>query len=141
MNDASKNRSLTLEPYVFFYGRCEEAMEFYKRAIGGTYEITRVKDYPGGGPPEAGERVMHATFTGNGFSFMAADGREDKAIDPAQGNIALALSASERAEGERLFNALSDGGSVDMPFAEAGWGGRFGIVTDRFGTEWMISSP
>ncbi len=137
--------SLQLQPYVFFYGRCEEALEYYKGAIGGTYELQRMDE----APPEmiqdvpSGQRskVMHASFTGAGISFLASDGRETKAIDPEAGNISLALNVSDRATGERIFKALAHGGRVSMPLDDAFWGGRFGDVIDRFGIEWMISTP
>jgi PhnB protein len=134
---------MQLVPYLFFYGRCEEALEFYKTALGGTYELQRVAGSPAEEhmPPGSGNRVMHATFHGDGFEFMASDGRDDKAIDPDAGNISLALAAKDGAEGERLFNALSDGGKVTMPLGDAFWGGRFGMLVDRFGVEWMITAP
>ena len=134
---------MQLQPYIFFYGRCEEALEFYKNALGGTYELMRVEGTPAAEhmPPDAGNRVMHASFTSAGVTFLASDGREDKAVDPNAGNIALALAATDSGEGERIFNALADGGKITMPIDAAFWGGRFGIVVDRFGTEWMMTLP
>lgn len=134
---------MELNPYIFFYGRCEEALEYYASVIGGTYEVLRTKDSPMAekAPPELGDRVMHATFKGPGFSFMASDGRQTKEIDPEAGNIALSLGAADRAEGERLFRALADGGTVALPFGDAMWGGAFGMLHDRFGIEWMVVSP
>ena len=134
---------MQLEPYVFFYGRCEEALEFYKGALGGTYEMQRVAGSPAEShlPPGSGNRVMHATFHGDGFEFMASDGQNDKPIDPDAGNISLSLAASDGAEGERIFGTLSEGGKVTMPLGEAFWGGRFGMLVDRFGVEWMITAP
>lgn len=132
-----------LAPYIFFYGRCEEALEFYKGVFGGSYEMMRVADSPMASqmPPEAGKLVMHASFTADGVTFMAADGREIKPVDTAAGNISLSLSFDDGPHGERIFNALSAGGTVDMPIDKAFWGGRFGMVTDKFGTEWMMVLP
>ncbi len=132
-----------LAPYVFFYGRCEEALEFYKAAIGGTYEVQRMKDSPmaAQASPNFQDKVMHARFHGNGFEFMASDGREGKTIDPDEGNISLALEYSDGAEAQRVFNALSQGGKIDMPLDDAFWGGKFGVITDRFGIEWMVTAP
>jgi len=132
-----------LVPYIFFYGRCEQALEFYKSVFGGSYEMMRVKDSAVANqmPPDAGDRVMHASFTADGFSFLCSDGREVKTIDPDAGNTSLALGATDRVEGERVFKALSDGGKVTMPLDDAFWGGRFGMFVDRFGNEWMITSP
>jgi len=133
---------MQLEPYLFFYGRCEEALEFYKNAIGGTYELNRFEGSPMADQVSADFRnkVMHATFKGPGFEFMAADGPEGKTLEPEAGNISLSLATSDDAEGDRVFKALSEGGQIMMPLAEAFWGGKFGMLTDRFGTEWMITA-
>lgn len=134
---------MELKPYIFFYGRCEEALEFYKSALGGSYEAMRVGDSPVKDqmPPGSENSIMHASFTGGGISFFAADGREHKAIDPDAGNVGLALNATDRSEGERVFNALSAGGKVTMPLDDAFWGGRFGQFVDKFGNEWMLTCP
>lgn len=134
---------MQLAPYIFYYGRCEEALEFYKRALGGSYDLQRNSDSPMGDQVSSDFRnkVMHATFTAPGITFMASDGREAKKIDPEAGNISLSLSTGDRAEGERLFKALSEGGNVKMPFDDVSWGGKFGVFDDRFGIEWMISAP
>jgi PhnB protein len=133
---------MQLAPYIYFYGRCEEALEFYKKALGGEYEISRFEGSPMAEhvPPGFENKVMHAHFKGDGFEFMASDGRPDKKIDPEEGNIALSLSLNDGAQGDRVFAALSEGGNVGMPLSQAFWGGRFGMVTDRFGTEWMITT-
>lgn len=132
-----------LVPYIFLYGRCEEALEFYKSVFGGSYELMRVKDSPVASemPPDAGDRVMHASFTAEEIAFMASDGRDVKPVDPDAGNISLSLSLDDGPRGERIFNALAAGGTVGMPIDKAFWGGRFGMVTDRFGTEWMLVLP
>jgi PhnB protein len=131
---------MQLEPYIFFYGRCEEALQFYKSAIGGDFEISRFEGSPMAEqvPQDFSNKVMHGTFKGPGFSFMASDGRPGKTIDPDEGNISLCLSTSDEAEGKRVFGALSAGGQVGMPLAQAFWGGTFGMLTDRFGIEWMV---
>ena len=130
-----------LAPYIFFYGRCEEALEFYKQTFGGTYELLRNQESPMSDEVSADFRnkVMHASFHGESINFMASDGREAKQVDPDAGNISLALSLSDQSEGERVFTALSQGGKVSMPLGEAFWGGKFGMVVDRFGTEWLIN--
>ena len=133
---------LALAPYIFFYGRCEEALEFYKKVFGGSYEMMRNGDSPMANemPKEDANKVMHASFTAPGVKFFASDGRERKAIDSEAGNVSLAITASDSAEGERIFNALSEGGKIKMPFGDAFWGGKFGMLDDRFGNEWMIDS-
>ncbi|MBC5800348.1 MAG: VOC family protein [Candidatus Eremiobacteraeota bacterium] len=136
---------MQLAPYIFFYGRCEEALAFYQTALGGTYELQRNTDLPPEYQKDLSDdwrnKVMHASFTAPGLTFMASDGRDPKPVDPEAGNISLGLAAPDRAAGERVFKALSQGGSVQMPLEDAFWGGRFGIVHDRFGIEWMLTSP
>ena len=140
-NTASVATDLQLQPYIFFYGRCEEALEFYKRVFGGTYEAMRVKDTPMADkmPAEARDKIMHASFKSPSISFLASDGRDSKVIDPDAGNISLALSTTNAPEAERIFKALSDGGKITMPLDDAFWGGRFGTVNDRFGNEWLVT--
>jgi len=138
--------ALKVQPYIFLYGRAEEALEFYKNAFGGgIYEIMRNSDAPGPMTeqlsPEWRTKVMHASFTGNGVAFYCSDGREAQGIDPDEGNISLAIEATDAATGERVFNALAQGGNVTMPIDNAFWGGRFGMVQDKFGIEWMMTLP
>ena len=98
---------MKLEPYVFFYGRCEEALAFYKKVLGGEYNIIRFDGAPMGHqvPADYQNKVMHATYKGQGFEFMASDGPPGKTVDPDAGNIALSLALSTAAEGERVFKA------------------------------------
>jgi PhnB protein len=133
--------STQLAPYIFFYGRCAEALAFYKGALGGSYEVMTVGESPmrDQSPPETHGAVMHATFTAPGIMFMASDGMERKTIDPDDGNISLCLNVTADADGERMYKALAEGGTPKMPFAEAPWGGKFGMLVDRFGNEWMVS--
>jgi PhnB protein len=138
----SESARMQLEPYIFFYGRCEEALEFYKSAIGGTFELNRFEGSPMGEqvPGEQRNKIMHATFKGDGFTFMASDGDLSKKVDPNAGNISLSIGVDDASRAEQIFNALAQGGEVRMPFAQAFWGGKFGILTDKFGTEWMVTS-
>jgi PhnB protein len=134
---------MQLEPYIFFYGRCEEALEFYKNAIGGTFELNRFEGSPMAEqvPADARNKIMHSSFKGDGFSFMASDGDLSKTLDPDAGNVSLSLGINDASQAQRVFNALADGGKVTMPFADAPWGdGKFGVVVDKFATEWMITS-
>jgi PhnB protein len=128
-------------PYLYFYGRCEEALEFYKVVFGGSYEAMRIAGSPMAtqAPPDWQDKIMHATFTAPGITFMAADGRPGKTVNPDEGNIALSLADSDVAAGTRIFNALAEGGTVTMPLEKQFWGATFGQVTDRFGTEWMLN--
>ena len=141
-HQATANR-VQLTPYLFFYGRCEEALEFYKGVFGGKYELQRNSEAPSDMPigPELKEKVMHATFTAPDLTFMASDGRELKAVNPDEGNISLSLSFPNLVDGERIFQALAKGGTVKMPLSDAFWGGKFGMIHDRFGIEWLIVVP
>lgn len=140
---AQPSTTLQLQPYIFFYGRCEEALKFYKEALGGSYDLQRNSETPMAEQtaPDFRDKVMHASFNAPGVAFMASDGREAKKVDPDAGNISLALSATDRVAGERIFKALAANGTIVMPLDEAFWGGRFGMVHDQFGQEWMITTP
>jgi len=134
---------MKVEPYLFFNGHCDEAIEFYKKALGA--EVTmlmRFKDSPephppGTVPPGAENNVMHASFRIGDTTVMASDGCSTGQTN-FQG-ITLSLAVANEAEAERKFTALSDGGKVQMPLAKTFWSPRFGMVTDRFGVAWMVS--
>lgn len=132
-----------LAPYIFFYGRCEEALEFYKSVFGGSFKLMRVSDTPMASemPPGFANSVMHASFTADEIKFMAADGQVVKPVDPDTGNVSLALEFDDAARAEHVFQGLAAGGKVGMPISPAFWGGRFGMLTDKFGTEWMMTLP
>ena len=130
-SDDAGNAPLELVPYIFFYGRCEEALEFYKNALGGSYEIAM----------REGDKVKYAVFSGCGISFKASDGMGTHEIDPDQGTVTLALNAPNATRAAEVFNALADGGKMLMPFGDAEWGGKFGALHDRFGNEWFVTAP
>jgi PhnB protein len=130
----------TLQPYVFYYGRCEEALRFYKTVFGGDYELSRVGDGPMAeeAPKETHNNVMHASFTADGVNFLASDGRGDKVIEPDEGNISLCISYTDGDLAQKAFDGLAAGGNVKMPLGDAFWGGKFGMVDDKFNIEWMV---
>ncbi len=134
-----------LKPYLYFYGRCEEALRFYKSVFGGDYEAMRVKDTPPNVqehmPAGSGADVMHASFTSDAVGFFASDGMQRKLIDPEAGNVSLAINFDDGTQAERIFAALSEDGKVQMPVGPAFWGGRFANVIDKFGTEWVMTLP
>ena len=133
-----------LEPYLFFDGKCEEALNFYKGIFGGEIVgISRWKEMPAdaGMPPvtpETENRVMHATFKSDGVSLMASDASPGKQY--GEGSISLSVSIDDLAEAERVFNALAQGGETEMPFSDTFWGAKFGMLTDKYGIDWMVSS-
>lgn len=134
---------MQLQPYLFFDGKCEEALNFYKEAFGGDIEgISRWSEMPKDAPgpavtPETANRVMHATFNGPGFSFMASDATPGKTY--GEGPMSLSIATTDLAEAERIFNNLAAGGNVEMPMTDTFWGARFGMLTDKFGIDWMVS--
>jgi PhnB protein len=131
---------MQLQPYLFFDGRCEEAVEFYRRTLGAEVEMMmRFKDSPEPPPnatPDNADKVMHTSFRIGDTKVMASDGRCQGR--PSFQGFALSLTARDEAEAERLFNALCDGGAVQMPLAKTFFSPRFGMVTDRFGVCWMV---
>jgi PhnB protein len=136
---------MQLEPYLFFSkGACEDALNAYTTILGGEVQgLTRYKDMPADAGPQvtAGTEnyVMHARFQANGIAFMASDGRPG--AEYGDGQISLSLSVETRAKADQIFGALSQGGKVDMAMQNVFWGSYFGMVTDKFGIDWMISAP
>ena len=137
----NKNNPL-VQPYLFFDGRCEEALEFYRKALGA--EVTmlmRFKDSPEPPkpemcPPGSGEKVMHASFRIGDTTLMASDGQCRG--NPSFQGFSLSLTVRSEAEAERLFAAVGEKGQVQMPLAKTFFSPRFGMVADRFGVSWMI---
>jgi PhnB protein len=133
---------MELQPYVFFDGRCEEAIEFYKTALGAKVEmLMRFKESPEKeacptNDPAMGEKVMHASVRLGGGMLLMSDGH--CAGKPSFQGFALSLTVKTEAEAERLFNALADGGQVQMPLAKTFWSPAFGMLSDRFGVSWMV---
>jgi len=139
---STTNDSRAVEPYLFFEGRCEEAIEFYRRALGAEVGmLMRFKDspeppQPGSCPPGSENKVMHASFRIGQTTVNASDGR--CAGKPSFQGFSLALRVPAEAEAERLFAALAEGGQVRMPLAKTFFSPRFGMVADRFGVLWMV---
>jgi PhnB protein len=132
---------MSVQPYLFFGGRCEEALEFYRGAVGAeVLMLSRFKESP---EPQAGlpdcfeEKVMHASFRVGESIVMASDGRCE-GLAEFEG-FSLSLVVPDEAEAERVFQALADGGLVTMPLEKTFWASKFGMLQDRFGVGWMIS--
>ena len=131
-----------VQPYLFFGGRCEEALEFYRDALGAQVEmLMRYTDSPEPQPPSMlppgfENKIMHATFRVGETILMASDGCEEGlSFD----GFSLSLTVPTETEADRAFAALADGGQVRMPLTKTFWSPRFGMVTDRFGMGWMVS--
>ncbi len=133
---------MQVQPYLFFDGRCDEAIEFYQRKLGAeVIGLMRFKDSPesarpGMIPPGGENKVMHAVLKIGEATVMASDGRATGR--PKFEGFALSLRPSTDAEAERLFANLSDGGQVQMPMSKTFFASRFGMVTDRLGVTWMV---
>lgn len=131
-----------VQPYLFFEGRCDEALEFYRQALGAEVTmLTRFKDAPDSDMCQPGmeEKVMHATFRIGETTLMASDGRCESGLSFE--GFSLSITVPTEAEAKRLFTALSDGGKVIMPLMKTFYSPCFGMVTDRFGVSWMIIVP
>jgi PhnB protein len=128
---------MQIQPYLFFDGRCDEAIEFYRGALGAeVVMLMRFKDSPEPASHGNEDKVMHANLRIGETTVLVSDGR---CLGQAsfQG-FALSLTVPNESEAERLFAALSDGGQVQMPMAKTFFSARFGMVADRFGVSWMI---
>ena len=128
------------QPYLFFDGRCEEAIDFYRKAIGAQVEMMmRWKDMPEPRPqpaPGPEDKIMHASLKIGDTGVLASDGR--CLGQPNFQGFALSLTAKDDAEARRLFGNLADGGQVQMPLEKTFFASSFGMVADRFGVSWMV---
>lgn len=133
---------MQIQPYLFFDGRCEEAIEFYKRAAGAEVQmLMRFKESPDPPPPGAvapgsENKVMHASLKIGDTVLMASDG--ECSGKPSFQGFSLSLTVPSEAEAERLFSALADGGEVRMPLSKTFFSPRFGMLSDRFGVGWWV---
>ena len=133
-----------IQPYLLFNGRCQEALDFYGKALGAKVDfLMRYKEspqpMPGGKlPPGWEDKVMHTTFRIGDTVLMASDGCETQT---KFSGYSLSLSTASEAEAKHAFDALSVGGQVTMPLTKTFWSPCFGMLTDRFGLNWMISMP
>ena len=131
-----------IQPYLMFGGRCEEALDFYRTALGAQIDmLMRFQESPdppppGMLPPGFENKIMHASFRIAGNVLMASDGCE---VGPQFKGFSLSISVATEAEADRYFTALSDGGQVQVPLAKTFWSPKFGMLTDRFGISWMVN--
>jgi len=134
---------MQVQAYLFFAGRCEEAIEFYRKAIGAeVVMLMRFKDspepaQPGMIPPGSEDKIMHASLRIGDTIVMASDGQCEGA--PRFEGFCLSLAVANEAEADRVFGPLAQGGTVQMPLTKTFWSPRFGMLTDRFGVGWMVS--
>ena len=130
---------MKFSPYLNFNGQCAEAFRFYERVLGGKLEMTTHGETPMAGevPPEMKDRVMHARLVVGDQVLMGSDSPPEYFQQPQGLYVAIQIEDTEK--GERIWNALAEGGTVTMPFQETFWAAGFGMVTDRFGTPWMVN--
>ena len=137
---------MKVEPYLFFNGRCEEAMAFYKEAVGAevTFQM-RMNEAPDPPPPGAipegfGNKIMHANLRIGDTMLMVSDGNSN--MQPSFKGFSLSLGVADAAEAERKFTALQKGGGkVTMPMGKTFWSPAFGMLEDKFGVGWMVIVP
>ncbi len=131
----------SVQPYLFFGGRCDEALTFYEHSLGATVVMKmRFSESPDPVPegmlqPGFESKIMHASFTVGKMTIMASDGCNDKSNFDG---FRLALSVPTEADADSAFNALAEGGKVDMPLVKTFWSPRYGMLTDKFGVGWMV---
>lgn len=141
--NATNDSKRVIQPYLFFNGNCEQAVEFYRKALGAEVEMMmRFKDSPephepGMVPPGFENKIMHTSFRVGETTVMASDGCSTE--KPSFQGFSLSLSVTTEADADRVFSALSDGGQVRMPLTKTFWSSKFGMVEDRFGVGWMVS--
>ncbi len=133
---------MQVQPYLFFEGRCEEALTFYRSALDAeVLTLMRFNESPEPMPadmcpPGSENKVMHASFRIGETTLFASDGRAQG--QPTFQGFSLSLSATTDADAQRLFAALSEGGKVQMPLTKTFYASSFGMVADRFGVSWMV---
>jgi PhnB protein len=131
--------AMQVQPYLFFEGRCEEAVEFYRKALGAeVMALMRYKESPDQSmcTPGTGEKVMHGSLRIGETMVMVSDGRCSG--QPSFQGFSLCVTVGSEADADRVFAALSAGGKVQMPLAKTFFSPRFGMVADRFGVMWMV---
>ncbi len=138
---------MQIQPYLFFEGRCEEALAFYREHLGAQVIMTmRFKENPGAGkgdaaegcgmPPGSEENIMHCAFTVGDSMLMASDGMCSG--KPNFAGVSLSLTVDDEQQAEKHFAALSNGGQVQMPMTPTFFAKRFGMIQDRFGVSWLV---
>jgi PhnB protein len=134
---------MNIIPHLNFNGQCKEAFDFYAKLLDGEVKFSMTwGEVPGGAadqfPPETHKLIMHTTLEVDGDFIMGADSPPDRYTPPK--GITVSIGVKDKAKGEKIFNALANGGSVTMPYAETFWSPGFGMCVDRFGIPWMVNT-
>lgn len=137
----AQTSNMKVQPYLFFDGRCAEAIEFYKKAVDAEVGMMmRFGESPEGGPSGVpADSVMHASFTVGNTVVMASDGYAKG--QPKFEGFALSISAKDEAEAKKLFEALAEGGEITQPLTKTFFSPSFGMLKDKFGVHWMVVVP
>jgi PhnB protein len=132
----------TLSPYLGFDGTCEEAFEFYRSVFGGEFRnLSRYSEAPSdpSGPPVDGDKIMHVALPiGEGQAIMGSDRPPGLGTTTFGDSVSISVFPDSSEEGRRIFDALSEGGQVTLPYERQFWGDDYGQLTDRFGINWMV---
>lgn len=139
INSNATNKNMQLTPYLMFNGQCEEALNFYAKALNG--EIKSLMHFEGSPAENMSadkKQVMHSNFEAEGVAFMASDSGQAGAGAAQAGSVHLSLSFTSLEKEEQVFNALAEGGKITMPLQDTFWGSRFGMLTDQYGINWMF---
>jgi len=135
---------MELNPYLTFNGNCKDAMNFYRDILGGEFD-GGMKTYAEGGDhfpykQEDADKIMHAHLKTEGFSILASDNMGDEFPFIQGNNFSMSLNI-DKDKAQNTFDSLGKDGKTIMPFAEVFWGGKFGMLVDQFGIQWMVSTP
>ena len=128
-----------LQPYLYFNGKCGEAMNFYASVFGGKLNLRTYAEAPND-PHNGGDRIMHAHLNEGELDLMASDAPIGQPVGVG-GNFALSVQCESAEIQDGFFAALAEGGRIAMPLQDTFWGARFGMLFDRFGTQWMLNYP
>ncbi|HEX7190323.1 MAG TPA: VOC family protein [Thermoanaerobaculia bacterium] len=131
-----------VNPYIFFNGNCAEAMRFYEKTFGGRLNLLAAKESPMGAslPPEQANAVMHSHLDIDGGGILMASDWMSQDPYPGMHGFRVSLMFPTAADANRIFDALASGGSIQLPFQKTFWSAGFGMLTDRYGTPWMIGT-
>ncbi|GAA2010535.1 VOC family protein [Microbacterium ulmi] len=130
----------SLNPYLSFQNNAREAMEYYRSVFGGDLQVSTFGEFPGMTQvPAENDLVMHSQLTTpDGFVLMGSDTPTGMSYTPPAG-VSVSVSGDDEAKLQGFWDALAEGGTTVMPFEVPPWGGRFGMLTDRFGIDWMVA--
>lgn len=131
---------MQLVPYIMFNGTCEEALNFYAKALNGQIkDLMRFEGTPAENMSADKNKVMHSHFVADGIFFMASDGNEGNAAAGGGAQVHMSINCSTEEELNNAFNGLAEGAKITMPLNDTFWGAKFGMLTDKFGINWMFN--